>query len=276
MGKSEFKDKKSNYKTVVIGENGTGKTRLLNEIISTIRNKYDKEKKNTKESSCVNLINERSFEKIVAISTSFNDKLPFSDNDKFSDEHYQYCGIRETSNASWTSSLMRKTLDNLLVCIENNDSPKIKKIMEFLGLSNRFRITFNLKKPNKFNLLEAKESDLINYIHFYSQNTSRMQVEKIRDFSLEQARSIMNNFIPLMQVSERNEYYIEIKVSNKTEGIVGVFENLEILRRVGIISSVSLNLSKNEKASNYSFTNASSGEAQLLFTMTAFLRYVSN
>lgn len=273
LGRTELKKEVNNYTTVIIGENGSGKTRLLNEIISKNR------KRDEKTQSKINILttsNNDHLNKIVAISTSFNDKLPFSDNDKFYDEKYQYCGIRETSNASWTSSLMRKTLDNLLVCIEKNQSEEIKSILDFLGLSNKFRITFHLKYKKGLNLENCIPEQLEEYVKDYYYNTSRMQVEKFRDFSLKNADSIIHNFIPLLKGENQKEKYIEIKVSNKTEDITGAFEHLDLLRRVGIIDNVRLNLSRKDKSLSYAYIDASSGEAQLLYSMTAFLRYVSD
>ncbi|MBS0044492.1 ATP-binding protein [Shewanella sp. M16] len=267
--------KSSNFKTVIIGENGTGKTRLLNDILSTVR-ELKTEKIVQKNITLHYTEKDKSFSNIVAISTSLNDKLPFSDNNKFHDDYYQYCGIRETSNASWTSSLMRKTIDNLLVCIEKNQSKQVKKILDFLDLSSQFRITFKFKNIKNFDLTDCSGEDLHDFIKLYSENTSRMQVDKIRSFSSEQAKSIIENFIPLVRKFDKNEYYIEVIVSNNTEGFVDAYENLDILRRVGLISSVSLSLSRTDRTSNYSFVDASSGEALLLHSLTAFIRYVSN
>ncbi|OEF21992.1 AAA family ATPase [Vibrio splendidus] len=277
LGTSEQLSKAINFKSVIIGENGSGKTRLLNEIISSVRDEINNDKKPKKPKYSLELggstINPR---KIVAISASFNDKLPFSDNGKFFDEKYQYCGIRETSNASWTSSLMRKTLDNLLVCIEKNKSPKLKKIFDFLELSTTFRITFRIKKTRGIDITNCTAEELLNAIHGYSSNTSRMQVKKIENLTIEEANSIVDNFVPLINGNDKNNKHIEIKVSNSTEGVSDAFGNLDVLRRVGIIGNVSLSLSKKNSKSDYTFINASSGEAQLLFSTTAFLRYVSS
>ncbi len=264
-----------NFKTVIIGENGAGKTRLLNDILSGAR-ELKAGKKGSRNIEFYDSEKDSIFKKIVAISTSFNDKLPFSDNERFHDDYYQYCGVRETSNASWTSSLMRKTLDNLLVCIEKNQSSKLKKILDFLGLSSRFRITFKFKNVTHIDLTSCSSEELHKFIKSYSNNTSRMQVDKIRNLSREQASSIIENFMPLVVNFKKNEHFIEVMVSNSTEGFVDAYENLDILRRVGLISSVSLSLSRKDKSSDYSFVDASSGEAQLLYSLTAFIRYVSN
>jgi hypothetical protein len=157
-----------NYKSLIIGENGTGKTRLLNELIAVVRsgndeNDYSKRIKTdfsiTFKNSDENIkFSNESYSsdldvdidnKVIAISTSFNDKLPFSDDDRFYDEKYQYCGIRETSNASWTSSLMRKTVDNLLSCIKLGKAKKLEQVFKFLSLDNKFKLELSLKKTRK-------------------------------------------------------------------------------------------------------------------------------
>ncbi|ELV8594935.1 AAA family ATPase, partial [Vibrio fluvialis] len=75
---------------------------------------------------------------------------------------------------------------------------------------------------------------------------------------------------------DKKERFIEVKISNKTENVTDIFSNLDILRRVGIIDNVRLTLSRKDKSLNYAYIDASSGEAQLLFSMTAFLRYVTD
>ncbi|EPH6376520.1 AAA family ATPase [Vibrio alginolyticus] len=279
LGQKKLDKDVKNYTSVLIGENGSGKTRLVNEIISSTRALHSSTLKKSinLSKSKIQLCGEiNNLNKIVAISTSFNDKLPFSDNDKFHDDYYQYCGIRETSNASWTSSLMRKTLENLLVCIEDNKSQKIKSIFDFLGLSNKVRVTFSTKRKNHIDLENCSDKKLVDYVQSYYKNTSRMQVEKIGDFDYTSARSIIENFIPLIKTEYNKEKYIDVKISNKTEGVSLAFEHLDILRRVGIIDNVRLSLSRKDKHLDYTFINASSGEAQLLFSMSAFLRYVSD
>ncbi|ABG39261.1 hypothetical protein Patl_0733 [Paraglaciecola sp. T6c] len=282
-----------NFKTLLIGENGTGKTRLLNELISAVRSHHPSEsssrtKKFNYELAYLNESNKKILlnsnkaqektaiisNKVIAISASNNDKLPFSDSDKFFDKNYQYCGIRETSNASWTSSLMRKTIENLLDCVSNNKIKPLSKIFSFLSFENIIRIRFSLKKTTKLDLFNCKAEDLLEFIEHYSLNSRRMQVDLIREFDLKAARNILSYFKDIILRVSDKEAYFEVNLLDDNYGFLKAYQNIDLLRRVGLISDVSLRLAKEGDKQDFTFMDASSGESQLLHSLSSFVRYV--
>jgi len=292
---SNTSSKSKNHKTLILGENGTGKTRLLTELISVIRSGHHKSdsSKRVKSKFSLNYINKDSNlifrnassdstsevdidNKIIAISTSHNDKLPFSDDGKFYDEKYQYCGIRETSNASWTSSLMRKAIDNLLSCIKMGKTKKLGQVFEFLSLDNQFRLKLSIKKTKDIDIFNCSEKQLFEYIKGYSSNQRRMQVDAMKNITIEGAREIITSIKEFVQRSTEREAYIEVRLSQGSKKVFEAYQNIDFLRRVGLIVKVSLRLTKDDNSYDFPFVDASSGESQLLYSMSSFIRYAEN
>ena len=285
----------TNYKSLIIGENGTGKTRLLNELIAVVRSGNDENDSSKRIKTDFSITFKNSDEnikfsnesyssdldvdidnKVIAISTSFNDKLPFSDDDRFYDEKYQYCGIRETSNASWTSSLMRKTVDNLLSCIKLGKAKKLEQVFKFLSLDNKFKLELSLKKTRKLDIFSCSEQELTEFIVSYALNERRMQVDAIRNFSVENAHEIIKSIKKFVNPKGLSEAYIDVNLSKSSKKIFDAYQNIDLLRRVGLIATVSLSLAKDDKSYDFPFVSASSGESQLLYSMSSFIRYVEN
>lgn len=69
--------------------------------------------------------------RLVAISSAINDKFPFADTDE--DDFYRYCGVRETSNATWTATLSRRTIENLLNIPLRDHQDSIVELFRYLA-----------------------------------------------------------------------------------------------------------------------------------------------
>ncbi len=158
FNKSEI-DKKENIYTILVGKNGTGKSRLLKSVIENIigqtdhRGMYSRKRK-IEVSSNLEVIIEPA--QIIAISTSPFDKFPidrYTNNDK--DEKYSYLGLRNLSSLDLGKAYMSNVFFSLVKSIVflGQDVSKILKILEYLGydgvLNARCRVTISKSFMNE-------------------------------------------------------------------------------------------------------------------------------
>ncbi|MES2674599.1 MAG: hypothetical protein V4660_10185 [Pseudomonadota bacterium] len=151
------------FTTLIIGENGVGKSFLLSTLLDFFRyvgglsknrsfkyeevdvsytiGEYDfsiikrKEiisyQKNGLDISFDELLMPN---KLLALSFMVNDKFSFTNN---LDDSYKYLGVRTTSNATYTSSIQKKLLSSFLLSIGDlNRIEALKQVFNFLELRN--------------------------------------------------------------------------------------------------------------------------------------------
>ncbi|HCX7687325.1 TPA: ATP-binding protein, partial [Escherichia coli] len=163
--------------SIVIGENGSGKSYLLSQVADFFRfiqriiskekkpyYKYESAsvsylidsnliviKKDRNKVLCFvndvpsNIFNVILPTKVIAMSFMVNDKFSFSRFEE--DDFYDYRGVRATSNASYTSTIKRMITNSLILSIGYRDKLKaVKDTLHFLGMSEKLAITYNLNR----------------------------------------------------------------------------------------------------------------------------------
>jgi predicted ATPase len=265
---------KNNKYTLIVGENATGKTRLLNKIVQSLLqiDKNITSKSESKKKLGIEII-EKKPANLMVVTTAYNDKFPFVNNEDNS--FYNYCGIRETSNGSWTSSLSRKTIENICnISGDNNKSESLIKVLDILGFSSDIKIEITLK--NKRVMMDP----LVNkkYIEkAFSSNASnryRMQsksLDGVGDDMIEKCLDVLN-LIKFEQ--EAKHGYIPISLSVEAFDLTDTYKLIDTLRRVGLIKDIELKLDNDKNKNSHLFKDASSGESQLLFSLSSIIRYV--
>lgn len=211
--------------------------------------------------------------RIIAISSAYNDKFPFSTNDEeLEGDFYKYCGLRETSNASWSATLARKTIENLLMMDTLGAAVPIEALFDQLGLQTKFRISLSATSKRKFSEALSSPDALLEYIHNYSNYQRRMQVDMFTSTSKKDVMSIFEGYKHLRQQTDKSHYF-DIDLKSDGRGHSEIYDFLNIVRRVGLIKDVHLELFRVGAYESYAFSNASSGETQLLYGFSSILRY---
>lgn len=307
-------DKRSGalFKTIIVGDNASGKTRFLISIIDIFRfisyaqnSEHSNHSKDLKavyrdiikehgevdlkykigrsifslqfgpngpyyfknEKKCI-LAEVEIPQQIIAVTTTHNDKFPYSDNSK--DPFYKYCGIRETSNASWTATLTRKTIENLLKLSGNGRNGPIKALFEQLKLKTSIRIRFKPKSIDNFKAMIASPEKMHQIVTRYSERTNRMQVDLFRALSDDDTRDYAKALDIISFSKEHGHIDIDL-LSGENYEKTG--EALNILRRVTQINNIELQLFRENSKTPHLFSAASSGETQLLYSFTSLLHY---
>jgi predicted ATP-binding protein involved in virulence len=266
-----------NIFTVIVGKNGTGKSRLLNDIISNFIP--------TKQMNSIDVLLARDLpiipkidlqisnipDKVIAVSTSPYDKFPlsmiFSRSKQI--ENYCYLGIRDLRTTNFSLGFISKIIGQLLH-IRNNDKARFSKIVEvlnYLGYTDEFHITFELRILNdQINVVLNYENPEENFIEFFSNLNLRyhLQFFKREDETLNTEK--FKRFIDLLQkIKDRKKriYHIVVDAQNINSEIE--IDDISFLIEIGLIKLRNVSLTKLNSDKIYKISEASSGE-QCIFT----------
>ncbi|HDV5443302.1 AAA family ATPase [Vibrio cholerae] len=286
--------------TLIIGENGVGKSYLLRTLSDFIRQvttnnsgkvfKYDDvELVYTLDSDEYRIIKKRDFikyykngekidlnqlskpNKIIALSFMVNDKFSFSNNQ---DDVYEYLGIRATSNATYTSSIQKKLLSSLLHSLSDSSRVEsLKSVFDFLNIGREIRIRYKLRRKTLFSHGISKEQifkkveSLINRKDYLSS----LKVNEILDCSNDIIEFV--RFIEDYYIKHESNIAISLDFSKKDFHISDVFYYLEMLEKLEFLSPPEVDFIKDEKCN---FEHTSSGEKHFLYTMINLISHIEN
>ncbi len=209
--------------------------------------------------------------RLVAISASWNDKFPFTDTED--DDFYKYCGVRETSNASWTATLSRRSIENLLNVPLRLHQDSITELFEYLGIDTRLKVTFKVRNAEKLNSIINDPNELSIFVKTYSNQNTRMQVDLFRSFGLEDAMRISRGW---ERVSQGKTFELNVNLRHKSVDYSDAYFAINIFRRIGLITEVDLRVQKTDNSESYPFASSSSGEAQLLYCFSSVIRHAKD
>lgn len=268
---------KGNKFTLIIGENATGKSRILGEIVNKINdaNQLVSELGGAYKPKGIKL-NVSFPANVVVVTSAYNDKFPFSLNDE-KGSYYRYCGIRETSNASWITSVSRKTIENIFSISRFNDKSKLLiEILDVLGFSSDLKLIFRFKNFRKIVEGSIDRDHIREIVETNNERRYRMKsrtLDNVTELDIEDCLDVLKT-IRYDEKARLGE--LSIDLVNDNSFISGFHDKINILRRVGIIKSVELKVDNDKNKKTHLFTDASSGEAQLLFSLSSIIRYAKN
>lgn len=287
--------------TVIIGENGSGKSYLLTIVSELFRGldliqrekeikfKYDEYKINYEfngNNVTVQILNNRIkcmvngrelsvFEldlpkSILAVSFMINDKFTFSTSHSEKNEIYSYLGVRRTSNATYTTTLVKKITDSLILNLHHESfSEKVLEILDFLNFEPKLRLKFT---PVNKTLLtkEISLKQLYNKMNTFKDKSYYRSdaINKYSDDSINDLYEYLNSIIVNNKSNDKDSKDIIININLKDTSQwnknIKQFKYLNMLIELQLIKSPALLLMKFDE---FDFEDASSGEKHLLFTL---------
>lgn len=283
--------KYDNYFTLIVGNNGTGKSRILSRIANFFKDISRKDREN-------HSFNYSEFDynfppsKIIAITNSISDKFPMDQgfrNIKNStlelyhrDFDYNYLGMRNKLNSFSSTALMNRALEIIFESYSQFDiSRNYRHIFDYLDYEPVLRLEYKLNTSyfedyhngiNPETLVAYAE----NYYEkkFFDRSESTINIVKERAYDLcnlindsilskNRINEIIINFSEknINRISQDNSLY-----SEKTYE----YDLISILRKVGIISTFRVQVYK-KGGSSFNFREASSGEANILSTLISLV-----
>lgn len=215
-------DSGDNTFTVIIGKNGTGKSKLLHKIADTLTNSYNNNQKFNSSSSSLmrslefrkkeqpyfiyetkrkrhnfifknnySVSNSHLFKKCICVSTSPFDKFPFYNSKGYKvNDFYQYIGLR-TDNNNFSKNKLLRFLAQAILNPENKEN--IYNVLILLGYKPKLKVNFNKSSANRYarfsNLIKNKK-DFENFIE-YGEVESKEKIRNIlrQSYNIQFARN---------------------------------------------------------------------------------------
>lgn len=286
-------DSEDNYFTVVIGNNGTGKSRFLRGIVDL----YRKRNVGHENFSFQDKINNP--QKLIAITTSLSDKFPpdssFSRQAKpnILSEKYCYLGPRGRVGGSSNRALMDKAISFLMSGFEEKSNfYQYNEIFNYLKYEPVLKLAYKVRVPVELkNSIESIDGEnLKNFIVMRSENQSGIRQgtysrflgspeyywDELADayrYAFEQQnfnRGGEFNFV--INFSEENISRSDHVISHREISRYRVFDDL---RKLDLIKSMQVKLYK-KHGGEFNYTDASSGEASILSTLIGLVPNLKN
>lgn len=286
-------DKSDNHFTLIVGNNGTGKSRILGSIAKVLKGDF--------RSRHSDLFYFSQFEKtiepkkVISVSNSLSDKFPLdksfrSGNEiNYKDEFYNYLGTRGRMGSS-SRTLIRRAIDILLENYSNKNISKCyRHVFDYLDYKPLITLEYSIiqRELSDFEGQEITPEQIENYILKKSRYSGLNQniygniAEKYRNRFTE-----ICDFLNELRQKGEKKYEIEIDFSssninklvrdnNKYEVDLKIYEILNILRKINMVRDFDVKLVKKGNRP-FSFSDTSSGEANILCTLIALIPLVED
>lgn len=287
----------SNYFSLIIGNNGTGKSRFLSAICRYFTDLNRKDKKNE-----INADIKYSMEpiKIISIAYGISDKFPSDDiyrlnkdqELKYSDLDYIYLGSRTITNSFSSRVLINRAIDILFEnYIKDNVAASYRYIFDYLNyepiIKLEYRIT-NLEKQHLFSFERITVNSLKDYLGIklnsrnigfrrnkveqYMRNENN-ELDDICDFyNLVYAKE--NIFQLIINFSENNIsklYNDDSMYQDKYK----IYKALKLMKDIDLVRGFDVKVYK-KGGNEFNFGDASSGESNILSTLIALVPLVQD
>ena len=273
----------SNVFTTIVGRNGSGKSRLLRDLINNFADVNEMRRdRDIKDVSNIDVVYAERPSNVIASSTSPFDKFPIAqalNNFNFTlDNYYFYQGLRGLGSTNLGLSFMGRTLGGLIKAL-NYDTERVGTVMgvlDYLGYNEIIVARFVLDVPQDFIKQVSSGVDPVEEINKYLLTQPRMTIHtrKIRGLLNQLAdREQVENFASALRdflISfSRPRIDVVISRSGAIDAISGnlLTEHFTVLYETGVLRLRDVSLSKKGFKEAFTINDASSGEQCVLMAL---------
>ena len=205
--------------------------------------------------------------RVIALSFITNDKFAFSpDTDGF----YSYLGVRATGNATYTSTIEKRLCSHISAIAKSESKiSKLWDIIAFLEIEKRVTIRHALERKTLFRT-EPSRKTIERALEKASQR-KRYLSNDLRGVSGQDINLIIENIRKLKARHFAKTGAIEYEIDAHASGMgigaeelatLGILENIEFIAPPAAVFT---------KKDGFGFAHTSSGEKNILYTMTSLL-----
>ncbi|MBR6864909.1 MAG: ATP-binding protein [Bacteroidales bacterium] len=252
-----------NYVSVIIGNNGIGKSTLLSSLAYYF--KYHLYEKPTLRKPTVEVSFSKMPSRVIAVTNSIGDTFPsdYSQEKRYNELEYVYLGAKLSSNYYSKKHILDRAIR---ICIEDNDnSPRVASSMNdlfcFLGYSTRIELHYSVAKK----YLSSKQS-----------KQYKTAVEELKLRNPEQG-PLIENTLNMIQ-SQTFSLWMDLSTEQRTIDFHGSGLSLEAFMLLRKWKVVSIKNAKVRKLNNndlyFAFDSASSGEANILCSFISMISLI--
>lgn len=283
----------SNYISLIVGNNGTGKSRVLSKIARYFVDQFKEQKSKPLFGSQLEFSQPPA--KVIAITNSISDKFPMDEsfrpsqnrnNSLFKDFNYNYLGTRNRTNSFSNRALMNRALDILFESYSELDvSRNYRYVFDYLDYEPIIKLNYTVS--NKiFDTTngEINPKTFLEYIENQNNDSRfrRLNPERINELINDKVNELCN-FLNTYH-SRKRELLINFSAKNISRFIeddsgyqsnVNSYELIGILTKLDIVRRVEIQVYKKGGA-EFNFNEASSGEANILSTLIALIPIIRN
>jgi predicted ATPase len=286
-------DKSDNHFTLIVGNNGTGKSRILGSIAKVLKGDFRSRHSDLFYFS--QFEKTRDPKKVISVSNSLSDKFPldksfrYGNEINYKDEFYNYLGTRGRMGSS-SRTLIRRAVDILLENYSNKHISKCyRHVFDYLDYKPVITLEYSIiqRELSDFEGQEITPEQIENYILKKSRYSGLNQniygniSEKYRNRFTE-----ICDFLNDLRNKGEKKYEMEIDFSSSNINKLGkdnykyevdlkIYEILNILRKINMVREFDVKLIKKGNRP-FSFSDASSGEANILCTLIALIPLVED
>lgn len=282
-----------NYISLIIGNNGTGKSRVLSNIA---RYFVDALKYRPRPLFGSDFSYNQLPSKVIAITNSISDKFPIdesfrplqnkNEDNLYRDFKYNYLGTRNRVNSFSNKALMNRALDIIFENYSELDiSRNYRHVFDYLDYEPILKLEYRIS-PKIFQYAgqNISQQDLFNFI-----DNSRAS-DRFSRYSMSRYKDIVNNKIDelcdFLNSTRFKENEILINFSEKNISRLAndkskYFDNVQsyniigILRQLDIVRDIEIKVYK-KGGFEFNFRESSSGEANILSTLIALIPLIQD
>lgn len=281
-----------NYYSLIIGNNGTGKSRILSNIARHFQHLKKPKLSNQLLFDDDNFNYTQLPERIITISSSISDKFPMDETyrtfDQFEFEYrnldYIYLGTRNRSNSYSTKALLNRAISIMYESyVDELVAANYRYIFDYLNYEPIIKIEYSLAFSTIIDTNgEITKSSISKYFKI---NADKKRYDS-RYFNKFNENESLEEIIDLLnEIRSKNTYEIDINFSERRiqriNSNLNIYKNdyktfklLLTLQKLRIVRNSEIKVAKN--GGEFSFSDASSGEANVLSTLIALIPLVKN
>lgn len=292
------KSSHENYFSLIIGNNGTGKSRVLVEITKYFKALVDRDNYSIA-SKNLEINYNITPSKIITISNSSSNKFPngfsykpnpFKNQNKIysSDFNYHHLGIKNRiTSYPYAGKSFNRTLEIILDNYSDLEvSRNYRSIFNYLEYEPIIKLTFKINDFKEIRNTEEFFNFLFNKIEMYIGYNSHIDehryfIEKVKDKKID-----LYNFLLDTISYQKNIIEVDINFSFKNIKRINIseillnetshrYELINILRKLGIIGHYKVEVFKKDGVP-FDFEDASSGEANILSNLLSLVPLIED